>query len=190
MAYIEGFVCAVPAANKEIYREHAAKAAPLFQEFGVARLVENWADDVPDGKVTDFKGAVKATPEEVVVFSWFEFPDKATRDAANQKMMSDPRMEQMGDTMPMDGQRMIFGGFEVILDEKSDRKMGYVDGTLLAVPVKARDAYKQMATKTAAILREHGASRVVEAWGEDVPEGKVTDYQRAVKAGADETIVL
>lgn len=189
MAYIEGFVCAVPAANKDIYREHAAKAAPLFQEFGVARMVENWADDVPDGKVTDFKGAVKAKPDEVVVFSWFEFPDKATRNAANQKMTSDPRMEQMGETMPMDGQRMIVGGFEVILDEKAGGKMGYVDGTLLAVPADKREAYLQMAVKTAAILKEHGASRVVEAWGDEVPEGKVTDYQRAVKASPGETIV-
>lgn len=189
MAYIEGFVCAVPADQKDAYRKHAIGAAPLFQEFGVARLVENWGDDVPDGAVTDFKGAVKAKPGEVVVFSWFEFPDKAARDAANQKMMTDPRMQQMGDDMPFDGQRMIFGGFDVLLDEKTGGKMGYVDGMLLAVPAKARDAYRTMAVKTAAILKEHGATRVVEAWGDDVPEGKVTDFQGAVKAGADETVV-
>ena len=107
MSYVEGFVLAVPAANKETFRKHAADAAPLFKEFGATRMVETWGDDVPDGKLTDFKGAVKAKPDEVVVFSWFEYPDKAARDAANAKMMSDPRMQDMGKDMPFDGQRMI-----------------------------------------------------------------------------------
>ncbi|MBJ6131499.1 DUF1428 domain-containing protein [Ochrobactrum sp. Q0168] len=116
MAYIEGFVVAVPKANKEIYRKHAATAAELFKEFGVTRMVEAWGDDVPDGKVTDFRRAVQAADDEEVVFSWFEYPDKATRDAANQKMMSDPRMAAMGSEMPFDGKRMIMGGFSTILD--------------------------------------------------------------------------
>ena len=116
MAYIEGFVAAVPAANKDAYRQHATQAASLFKEFGATRMVEAWGDDVPDGKVTDFKGAVKAKKDEVVVFSWLEFPSKAVRDAATAKMMSDPRMEAMGANMPFDGQRMIMGGFEILLD--------------------------------------------------------------------------
>lgn len=116
MAYIEGFVVAVPKANKDTYQKHAAKAAALFKEFGVTRMVEAWGDDVPDGKVTDFRRAVKATDDEEVVFSWFEYPDKTTRDAANEKMMSDPRMKEMGETMPFDGKRMIMGGFSTILD--------------------------------------------------------------------------
>src|SRR4051812_26040982 len=125
MSYVEGFVLAVPAANKETFRKHAADAAPMFKEFGATRMVETWGDDVPDGKVTDFKGAVKAKPDEVVVFSWFEYPDKAGRDAANEKMMSDRRMKQMGVNMPVDGQRMIFGGFPPILEEGAGGKMGY-----------------------------------------------------------------
>jgi len=116
MKYVEGFVVAVPAANKEAYIQHARTAAPLFKEFGVTRMVECWGDDVPDGKVTDFRGAVKAKDDEVVVFSWFEYPSKEARDAANQKMMADPRMKTMGDTMPFDGKRMIFGGFVPVLD--------------------------------------------------------------------------
>ncbi len=116
MNYVEGFVIAVPAANKEAYRKHAAKAAPLFKEFGATRMVEGWGDDVPDGKVTDFKGAVKAKDDETVVFSWFEYPDKATRDAANAKMMADPRMKEIGETMPFDGKRMIFGGFKPFIE--------------------------------------------------------------------------
>ena len=79
MTYVAGFVAAVPAANKEAYRKHAAAAAPLFKEFGATRMVEAWGDDVPDGKVTDFKGAVKAKPDEVVVFSWMEYPVEGAR---------------------------------------------------------------------------------------------------------------
>lgn len=116
MKYVEGFVVAVPAANKEAYRQHAATAAPLFKEFGASRIVECWGDDVPIGKVTDFRGAVKAKDGEVVVFSWIEYPSKAIRNAAYEKMMTDPRMKDMGANMPFDGKRMIFGGFEPILD--------------------------------------------------------------------------
>lgn len=116
MPYIEGFVAAVPAANKEAYKKHAADAAPLFKEFGATRMVECWGDDVPDGEVTDFRKAVKAKDDEVVVFSWFEYPSKEVRDAANEKMRSDPRMKEMGATMPFDGKRMIFGGFAPIVD--------------------------------------------------------------------------
>jgi uncharacterized protein YbaA (DUF1428 family) len=97
MTYVEGFVLAVPTANKDDYRKHAADAAPLFKEFGATRMVEAWGDDVPEGKVTDFKGAVLAKEDETVVFSWFEYPDRATRDAANEKIMSDPRMKEMGE---------------------------------------------------------------------------------------------
>ncbi|HEV7371177.1 DUF1428 domain-containing protein [Arenibaculum sp.] len=116
MKYVEGFVIAVPAANKEVFLRHAAKAASLFKEFGATRVVECWGDDVPDGKVTDFRGAVKAEADEVVVFSWIEYPSREVRDAATARIMSDPRMEDMGGEMPFDGKRMIFGGFAPILD--------------------------------------------------------------------------
>ena len=116
MSYVDGFIIAVPAENKETYRKQAAKAAPMFKEFGATRVVECWGDDVPDGKITDFKGAVKAKEGEVVCFSWIEYPSKQVRDAANKKMMEDPRMKQMGADMPFDGKRMIFGGFAPIVD--------------------------------------------------------------------------
>ncbi len=188
MNYVEGFVIAVPAANKEAYRKHAAKAAPMFKEFGATRVVEAWGDDVPDGKVTDFKGAVKAKDDEVVVFGWMEYPSKAARDAATDKMMNDPRMKEMGD-MPFDGQRMIFGGFAPIVDETAGSRGGYLDGYLVAVPTANKDAYRKVAQKAATVFRDHGATRIVEAWGDDVPDGKVTDYKMAVKAEADETVV-
>jgi uncharacterized protein YbaA (DUF1428 family) len=115
MTYVDGFVLAVPTANREAYRQHAERAVPFFKEFGATRLVECWGDDVPDGEVTSFPMAVKKADDETVVFSWVLWPDKATRDAGMKKMMEDPRMKEMGD-MPFDGKRMIFGGFDMIVD--------------------------------------------------------------------------
>ena len=115
MSYIDGYVVPVPTGKKQPYREMAAKAASIFKECGALRVVECWGDDVPDGKVTDFKTAVKARPDETVVFSWIVWPSKQVRDEANQKMRNDPRM-QMTPDMPFDGKRMIFGGFELLLD--------------------------------------------------------------------------
>jgi len=190
MTYVEGFVVAVPTANKEAYRKHAADAAPLFKEFGVARMVEAWGDDVLDGKVNDLKGAVQAKADETVVFSWFEYPDKATRDAANEKMMSDPRMAAMGGEMPFDGKRMIIGGFDSIVDDSSGGAMGYADGYVLPVPDGNKDAYRALAEKASQVFRDHGATRVVEAWGDDVPDGKVTDFARAAHKQDGETVVF
>lgn len=189
MTYVQGFVVAVPAANKEAYRKQAADAAPIFREFGAQRFVEAWGDDVPDGKLTDFKGAVKAKPDEVVVFSWLEYADKAAYDAANQKMASDPRMKEMGASMAFDGQRMIFGGFSPIAQQGAHGNVTYIDGMVAAVPAGSKEAYREFATHHGAILREHGASRVVDTWGDDVPDGKVTDFRRAVKATGDEKVV-
>jgi uncharacterized protein YbaA (DUF1428 family) len=114
MSYIDGFVIAVPHANREKFIEHARTFDAIFLEFGATRVTECWGDDVPDGKVTDFRRAVQATQEETVVFSWIEWPDKATRDAGMEKFMKDPRMEAAGD-MPFDGKRMIFGGFAPVI---------------------------------------------------------------------------
>ncbi|MBU0863296.1 MAG: DUF1428 domain-containing protein [Alphaproteobacteria bacterium] len=190
MTYVEGFVVAVPTANKEAYRKHAADAAPLFKEFGVARMVEAWGDDVPDGNVNDLKGAVQAKDDETVVFSWFEYPDKATRDAANEKMISDPRMAAMGGDMPFDGKRMIIGGFDSIVDDRAGGAMGYADGYVLPVPDGNKDAYRALAEKASQVFCDHGATRVVEAWGDDVPDGKVTDFARAAHKQDGETVVF
>ncbi|PZQ15761.1 MAG: DUF1428 domain-containing protein [Ancylobacter novellus] len=190
MSYVEGFVLAVPAANKEAYRSKAAAAVPLFKEFGVARHVEAWGDEVPDGKLTDFKSAVKAREDEVVVFSWFEYPDRATRDAANEKIMSDLRMKEMCDGIAFDPQRMIYAGFATILDVGPKGAMGYANGMVVPVPASAKNDYCAFSSRMADVIIEHGASRVVDAWGDDVAEGEVTDYARAVKAVDGETVVF
>lgn len=189
MTYVEGFVLAVPTANKEAYRSHAAQAAPLFHEFGARRLVENWPDDVHVGKVTDFPRAVQQKDDEETLFSWIEYPDRAARDAANAKIMSDPRMEAMGCEMPFDGKRMIFGGFRAIVEEGSGRG-SYIDGILIPLPDANRDAYLALAQEMAGKFLSHGAVRVVETLGDDVPDGKLTDFARAVALKEGETVVF
>ena len=109
MTYINGFVIAAPPANKANFIAHAKRMDGIFMELGAIRIVEAWGDHVPDGSLTDFKRAVQAKSDETVVFSWIEWPDKATHDTAMEKMRTDPRM--MAEPMPFDGKRMIFGGF-------------------------------------------------------------------------------
>lgn len=190
MTYIEGFVLAVPTTNRDAYEKHAIEFQPMFAEFGARRVVEAWGDDIPDGKVTDFRKAVQASDDESIVFSWFEYPDRATRNEANQKMMADPQMQAMSASdMPFDGKRMIMAGFDSMIDVGSG-KGGYVDGFVAPVLPAKKDAYIAMATKAAGVFQEFGAVRVVEAWGDDVPDGKVTDYKRAVQAGPQENVVF
>ncbi len=190
MNYVQGFVTPVPTANKDKYLEQASKAAQLFKQLGAKRMVEAWGDDVPKGKVTDFQGAVQAKDEETVVLSWMEFPDKSTYEAANKKMMEDPRMKEMFSDMPFDGKRVIFGGFDSIVDEAGQGSTGYADGYVVPVPKDNKQAYRKMAAEAADVFKEYGATRVVEAWGDDVPDGKVTDFKRAVKAKEGENVVF
>ena len=120
MSYIDGFVIAVPTANKQKFIDHANMADSMFIEMGATRVIECWGDDISEGKTTDFRKAVKATEDESIFFSWIEWPDKATRDAGMAKLEAmmenpdnaDPRMDPEKNPMPFDGKRMIFGGFE------------------------------------------------------------------------------
>jgi uncharacterized protein YbaA (DUF1428 family) len=116
MTYVDGFVAAVPTANRELYRKHAEAAAVVFKEHGALKLVECWGDDVPEGKVTSFTMAVQRKPDESVVFSWITWPSKAVRDQGMKKVMEDPFMQPGKNPMPFDGKRLIYGGFQVILD--------------------------------------------------------------------------
>jgi uncharacterized protein YbaA (DUF1428 family) len=115
MNYLDGFVAAVPLANNEAYLKHAQEVAVVFKEHGALSVVESWGDDVPEGKLTSFPMAVKREEGEVVVFSWIQWPSKAVRDSAWEKVMADPRMQNT--EMPFDGKRMIYGGFQIIMEQ-------------------------------------------------------------------------
>ena len=118
MTYVDGFVAAVPTANREAYKEHAEAAAAVFKEHGALKVVECWGDDVPDGKLTSFPMAVKRKDDETVVFSWILWPSRAVRDEGMKKVMADPRLADMMDpkTLPFDARRMIYGGFSRLLE--------------------------------------------------------------------------
>jgi uncharacterized protein YbaA (DUF1428 family) len=116
MPYIDGFVAAVPSANKEAYRAHAEKYAVLFKKHGALSIVENWGDDVPEGKLTSFTLAVKREDNESVIFSWVTWPSKAAREAGWKLIMAEPEMQTNANPSLFDGKRMIFGGFQTIVD--------------------------------------------------------------------------
>ena len=120
MSYIDGFVIPVPTPNKQEFIDHAKKADSLFKELGATRILECWGNDVPDGKLTDFRKAVQAKEDETVVFSWIEWPDKATRDAAmarmDELMKTDDRLNPEKNPMPFDGKRLIYGGFAPVVE--------------------------------------------------------------------------
>lgn len=116
MTYVDGFVAAVPSANREKYRAFADHIAAVFREHGAVKVVDCWGNDVPDGEVTSFPMAVKLQKDETVVFSWVTWPSREVRDAAMKKINADPRMQSAAKSMPFDGKRLIFGGFETIVD--------------------------------------------------------------------------
>lgn len=114
MSYVDGFLIPVKTVNKEKYLTMATKAAQIWKDHGALEVVETWGDDVPEGKVTSFPMSVNLEADETVVFSWVVWPDRASRDAGNEKVMADPRMQMGPDAMPFDGKRLVFGGFEMI----------------------------------------------------------------------------
>ncbi len=114
MNYVDGFIAAVPTTNREAYKKHAELAAVVFKEYGALKLVECWGDDVPDGKITSFPMAVQRKDDETVVFSWIIWPSREVRDQAMKKVMADPRSNT--NPMPFDGKRLIYGGFEMIVE--------------------------------------------------------------------------
>lgn len=194
MEYIDGFVIAVPTAQRQAFIEHARLADEVFLEQGARRIVECWQEDVPKGVTTDFFGAVAAREDEAVVFSWIEWPDKATRDTAmgNLKtlMETDPRFDAKRNPPPFDGKRMIFGGFVPIVSRGAAVNGGYVQGFVVPVRPGKQEAYRQMAEDAWAWFADYGAGRVVEAWQDDVPTGQQTDFFRTVKAEPGEGIVF
>jgi len=117
MSYVDGFVAAVPTANKKAYITHAKISAAVFKDHGALKIVETWGDDVPEGEVTSFPIAVKKEDDESIVFSWVTWPSKEVRNIGWQAIMEDPRMHPDKNPMPFDGKRLIYGGFATILSE-------------------------------------------------------------------------
>ena len=117
MTYVDGFLAAVPTANREKFKKHAEEAATVFKENGALKVVECWGDDVPEGQVTSFSMAVKRKADEAVVFSWIIWPSREVRDKGMKALMTDPRMHPDTNPMPFDGKRMIFGGFVPIVEK-------------------------------------------------------------------------
>jgi len=188
--YVQGFVVPVPADSKDAYREVADKFWPIARDCGAQEQVEAWEADVPDGKRTDFRRAVDLKPGEKVVFSWVTWPDKATADASQERIMADPRMKEIGEEMPFDGKRMIYGGFEPLLGQPSGARSGYVTGYVIPVPEGSKDKYRRLSEVYWDLAREHGALEQVETWESDVPDGEVTDFHRAVQAEGGEKVVF
>lgn len=116
MAYVDGFIVAVPKKNMPQYRKMAKKAGKVWREHGAVSYVECVADDVPMGKVTSFPRSVKQKPDETVIFSWVTYKSRAERNRIVKKVMADPRLQMDNKNLPFDGKRMIYGGFKVFLD--------------------------------------------------------------------------
>ena len=116
MSYVDGFVLAVPTANREKYRQFAAEVAPMFKDYGALQIVECWGDDIPDGEMTSFPMAVRCREDETVVFSWIVWPSREVRDKGMDKLVADPRMQPDEADIPFDGKRMILGGFDVLFE--------------------------------------------------------------------------
>ena len=116
MSYIDGYVISVPSGNKDAYLTMAREAWPMFKRHGALAMMENWGDDVPHGKLTDFYMAVKAEPGETIVFSWMIWPSKDVRDAGMKAVMEEWQAKPNPPAMPFDGKRMIMGGFAPLFD--------------------------------------------------------------------------
>jgi uncharacterized protein YbaA (DUF1428 family) len=190
MTCIQGFVGAVPTANRAAFIDHARTAAEAFRDMGLVAAAECWGDDIPPGELTSFPLAVQAKPDETVIFSWYRWPSKAVQDAAMASLPDDPRLSPETNPMPFDGTRVIFGVFEPVLELGAPTPGGYLDGFVVPVKREHREAFRVFAEACDPIFMEHGATWIMEAWGIDVPEGRVTDFRRAVQAGADEEVVF
>ena len=189
MTYFEGFIAPVPEANKEAYRKHSSDV----------RAAVPGSRRPPDGRNRGTATCPKARSPTSAKRS-MPSPTRrssspgsnirtAERDAANEKFMSDPRMTEMGANMPFDGKRMIMGGFDAIVEEGSAGG-AYTDGFVVPVPEGKREDYRELAAKMAKVFRQNGATRVIEAFGDDVSKGEVTDFYRAVKAEDGEGVVF
>lgn len=190
MTCITGFIAAVPTANRDAFIRHAELAAEAFLDHGLAEGMEGWGEDVPAGEITSFPKSVLATPDESIVFSFYRWPDAAAQDRGFQAAMSDPRVDPVQNPMPFDAKRVVWGHFEPVLELGAPRPGGFFDGFVIPVPRAARADFEAFARACDPVFMEHGAAWVAECWEVEVPEGKLTDFRRAVAAKPDEAVVF
>ena len=115
MAYVDLAVYAVPTNNRAVFEDHAKQIAPIFKKHGALTVTDCWGDDIPDGEVTSLRMAVQCADDETVAFSWITWPDKAARDAGMGQAMGEMQEKMKDSPMPFDGKRLIFGGFETVV---------------------------------------------------------------------------
>lgn len=190
MTYIQGFLLPVPEGKKDAYRKMAIDAAPVFTDHGAQRIVECWGDDVPRGETTDMYGAVKTEGDENVVFSWIDWESKDAFEKAHDGIANDERMQEPPDGMPFDGMRMIYAGFEMLGEKGDGGEMGYVQGYVAPVPKSNRKAFAEMCETMREVAIDSGALHAADGWSEDIENGKVTDFKRAVKAEDGEAVAF
>lgn len=119
MAYTDGFVIPVPTKNLPAYRKMAEAAGKVWMEHGALDYKECVGDDLnAEGMLTTFPKAMKAKSSESIVFSWITYASKAERDRIIKLVMADPRLAKMMDPKksPFDPSKMLYGGFNVIVD--------------------------------------------------------------------------
>ena len=116
--YVDGFVLPVPKKNRARYVRLAQLASKVWLDHGALAYRECIGDDVPKGKLTSFPLSVKLKPTEVVWFSFIVYRNRKHRDRVNAKVMKDPRLAKYmnAKALPLDGKRVIFGGFQVVVD--------------------------------------------------------------------------
>lgn len=191
MTYFQGFLIAVPEANKQAYQKLAEDVAPMFADYGAQRIAENWGDEVPRGETTDMYRAVRAEDGENLVFSWIDWESKAACDKAHDLMVEDERMQQSENMeMPFDGMRMIYAGFELLGENGSAADVGYVQGYVAPVPKENRDRFAAMCATMREIAIDAGAAHAADGWAEEIADGEITDFNRAVQASNGEAVAF
>jgi uncharacterized protein YbaA (DUF1428 family) len=116
--YIDGFVIPLPKNKIDDYRRIAQKAGAVWLDHGALEYRECVGEDLDVKNQVPFPRVINSTPDETVVLAWIAFESRAHRDEVNAEVMKDPRLAEMMDpnAMPFDCKRMVYGGFEVLVD--------------------------------------------------------------------------
>jgi uncharacterized protein YbaA (DUF1428 family) len=121
--YVDGYVIPIPKRNVAVYRSIARKSGTIWLEHGALEYRECVGENLRVRWTSTFPNRFRCKPGETVIFAWIVYRSRAHRDRVNAKVMKDPRISAMMDTksMPFDVKRMVFGGFEAIVDLQRPR---------------------------------------------------------------------